>query len=72
MMDKFTDILFNFVELDTIPDDAEFKKDLGLSSFDTVCLISEIKKTIGKEITPSDFVLYKTVGAMRSYIESKT
>lgn len=69
-MDKFTDILYDYADVDEIEDNMEFKKDLGLSSFDTVCLIADIRKKLGAEISPSDFIMYKTVGAMRSYINS--
>lgn len=62
MTEKFKDIIMNYVEAEIIEDDNEFKKDLGLASFDTVCLIAEIKSVLGISCEPSDFVKYKTVG----------
>lgn len=69
-MQELVAIIENYVEADEITADTSFKKDLGLSSFDTVCMIEEIKTEIGVKLEPVDFVKYKTVGAMAEYIES--
>lgn len=71
-MEKLVEIIENYVELDgEITAGMEFKKDLGLASFDTVCMIDEIKDVTGVELEPNDFVTYKTVGEMADYINSK-
>lgn len=70
-MNELIAIIENYVEADEITAATRFKKDLGLSSFDTVCMIAEIKTALGAEIEPSDFVRYKTVGEMAEYIASK-
>lgn len=67
-MDKFIDLLLNYTEADDISDMSNFKKDLGLASFDTVCLIQDIKKELNIECTPSDFIRYNTVGEFRKNI----
>ncbi len=68
-MEKLIGVIENYVELDgEITADMSFKKDLGLSSFDTVCMIDEIKETLGVTLSPTDFVKYKTVGEMAEYI----
>ncbi len=70
-MEKLVSVIENYVELDgDITADMNFKKDLGLSSFDTVCMIDEIKDTIGVALNPTDFVKYKTVGEMAEYIST--
>lgn len=69
-MQELIGIIENYVEADEITAETSFKKDLGLSSFDTVCMIAEIKGTLGVALEPSDFVKYKTVGAMAEHIES--
>lgn len=69
-MQELVAIIENYVEADEITADTSFKKDLGLSSFDTVCMIDEIKTEIGVKLEPADFIRYKTVGAMAEYIES--
>lgn len=71
-MEKLISVIENYVEIDgEITADMSFKKDLGLSSFDTVCMIDEIKETMGVTLDPTDFVKYKTVGEMAEYIASK-
>ena len=68
-MEKLISVIENYVEIDgEITADMSFKKDLGLSSFDTVCMIDEIKETMGVTLDPTDFVKYKTVGEMAEYI----
>ncbi|MGN1417800.1 MAG: acyl carrier protein [Acutalibacteraceae bacterium] len=70
-MEELIGVIENYVELDDeITADLNFKKDLGLSSFDTVCMIDEIKDTLGVTLNPTDFVKYKTVGEMADYIQS--
>ena len=70
-MQELVAIIENYVEADEITADTSFKKDLGLSSFDTVCMIDDIKTDLGVKLEPADFVKYKTVGEMADYIESK-
>lgn len=70
-MEKMIAIIENYVEYDgEITADLRFKQDLGLSSFDTVCMTEELKNEFGKNIVPSDFIKYKTVGAMLSFLEA--
>lgn len=69
-MEELINIIMNYVEADEIGEDTSFKNDLGMSSFDTVCMISEIKNTIGVQLEPGDFIKYKTVGSMARYINS--
>ena len=71
-LEKLIDILGNYVEADEIKNEDNFKSDLGMSSFDTVCMISDIKSTLGVELVAADFVKHKTVGAMADYIASLT
>ncbi|MBE6747389.1 MAG: acyl carrier protein [Ruminococcaceae bacterium] len=70
-IEKLIEILENFVEVDEIKSEDNFKLDLGLSSFDTVCLMTEIKNETGVELEAADFIRYKTVGEMAEHIASK-
>ena len=70
-MQELIAIIENYVEADEITAKTSFKKDLCLSSFDTVCMIDEIKTELGVKLEPADFVKYKTVGEMAEYIESR-
>lgn len=69
-MEKLISLIENYVEADEITSKSTFKNDLGLSSFDTMCLITDIQMETGVKLKPTDFVVYKTVGEMAVYIES--
>ena len=68
--EQLIEILENYVEADEIKSEDNFKSDLGLSSFDTMCLINDLKSEYGVELQAKDFVDYKTVGKMVEYISS--
>lgn len=70
-MQELINIIENYVEADEITAETTFKKDLGFSSFDTMCMIDEIEKTLGVTVEPGDFITYKTVGSMAKYIQEK-
>ena len=40
----------------------------GMSSFDTMCMVADIKTAFGVELTAADFIRNKTVGAIAEYI----
>lgn len=69
-MEKLIEILENYTEADEITADSLFKTDLGLSSFDIVCIIEDIASETGVKIEPKAFVKRKTVGEMADYIAS--
>lgn len=58
------------MEVDEIKAEDNFKLDLGMSSFDTMCMVNDIKSEFGVELKAVDFVNNKTVGEMANYIES--
>lgn len=59
------------MEADEIKSEDRFKLDLGMSSFDTACMVEEIKNEMGVQLTAADFIKNKTVGEMAEYIASK-
>ena len=70
-MSKFktlVEILENYVEVDEIKAEDNFRLDLGMSSFDTMCMVNDIKSEFGVELKAVDFVNNKTVGEMAKYI----
>ena len=67
-IEKLIEIIENYVEADEIKSEDSFKLDLGMSSFDTMCMVAEIESTMGVKLTAADFVKYKTVGEMAKYI----
>ena len=68
-MEELIKVLENYTE-EEITEASRFKTDLGLSSFDVVCMIDEIEDETGVRIDIKDFVNYKTVGEMSGYIAS--
>lgn len=70
-MEKLIGIIENYVEYDgEITRDLRFKNDLGLSSFDTVCMTEEINSEFERKIEPADFIKHKTVGEMYDLLAS--
>lgn len=58
------------MEVDEIKAEDNFKLDLGMSSFDIVCVITDVKAELGVELTAADFIKNKTVGEMARRIEA--
>ena len=69
IIEKLVEIIENYVEADEIKSEDSFKLDLGMSSFDTMCMVAEIESTMGVKLTAADFVKYKTVGEMAKYLQ---
>ena len=69
-MQELVALIENYVEVDEIKAEDNFKFNLSMSSFDTMCLINDIKTELGVEVTPADFIRLKTVGAVADYINS--
>ena len=68
-MQEFTqlvEILENYVEVEDISPKDYFRTDLEMSSFDTMCLVTDVKATFGVSLKATDFVDYKTVGEMEA------
>lgn len=69
-MEELIKVIENYAEVEVIERTTNFKTDLQLSSFDTVCMIDEIEEATGVRIELKDFITYKTVGEMADYIAS--
>lgn len=70
-MDKLIEIILNYVEIDDISPKHNLKKDLGLASFDTVCMIKDIEGCFGIKLEVQDFIKSRTVGGLWETIEAK-
>lgn len=70
-MQELIALIENYVEVDEIKAEDNFKFNLGMSSFDTMCLITDIKTELGVEVTAADFIRLKTVGKVADFINSK-
>ena len=58
------------MEADEIKAEDNFKLDLGMSSFDTMCMVAEIESILGVKLTVADFIKNKTVGEIAKHIEA--
>ena len=66
--ERLIEIIENYVEADEIKSEDSFKFDLGMSSFDTMCMVAEIENELGVKLTAADFINNKTVGEMAKHI----
>ena len=41
-----------------------------MSSFDTMCIVTDVKTVFGVDLKAKDFINYKTVGELAKYIAS--
>ena len=69
-LEQLIELIENYVEIDEIKAEDNFRLDLGMSSFDTMCLVNDIQDTFGVELQAVDFVNYKTIGEMAEYLDT--
>ena len=69
-LEQLIELIENYVEVDEIKAEDNFRLDLGMSSFDTMCLVNDIQDTFGVELQAVDFVNYKTIGEMAEYLDT--
>lgn len=69
-LEQLIELIENYVEVDEIKAEDNFRLDLGMSSFDTMCLVNDIQDTFEVELQAVDFVNYKTVGEMAEYLDT--
>ncbi|MBQ8434608.1 MAG: acyl carrier protein [Oscillospiraceae bacterium] len=72
MLEKFKEIICNYVDVDadTITEDSRFIEDLGMNSYDFMCLIGELEAAMDVQVEEQDVVNLSTVGDAIKYIES--
>ena len=69
-MEKIIEILLNYVEPDNeITEDTLIKGELGLSSFDLVCIANDIYEEFKVELSAEDFRQCETVGKLANYVK---
>ena len=68
-MEKLINLLLNYVEPDDdITSETSIKEDLGMSSFDLVCLAEEIFNEFNVKLTAENFRSCNTVGKLAAFI----
>ncbi len=72
MFEKIVEIILNYVEPDEeITEKTSIKSDLGMSSFDIVCLADELYEEFKVDLSPDDFRECDTVGLLAEIIEQR-
>ncbi len=72
MLETLKEIICNYVDVDadSITEDSRFIEDLGMNSYDFMCLIGELEATMEVQVDEQDVVNLSTVGDAIKYIES--
>ena len=72
MLEKLRGIICNYVDVDpeSITEASRFIEDLGMNSYDFMCLIGELEETMDIEVDEEEITKLSTVGEAIEYINS--
>lgn len=72
MLEKIKEIIVNYVEVnpDEITAESRFIEDIGLNSYDFMCMLGDIEDEFGISVDESEIVNLRTVGEAIAYFES--
>ena len=72
MLEKMRTIICNYVDVnpETITEESGLTDDLGLSSYDIMCVLGELEEEFGVTVNEAEIVDIHTIGEAISYIES--
>lgn len=72
MLEKIKEIIVNYVEVnpDEITTESRFIEDIGLNSYDFMCMLGDIEDEFGISVDESEIVNLRTVGEAIAYFES--
>ncbi len=72
MLETLKEIICNYVDVDadSITEESRFIEDLGMNSYDFMCLIGELEATMEVQVEEQDVVNLSTVGDAIKYIKS--
>lgn len=72
MLETLKEIICNYVDVDadSITEESRFIEDLGMNSYDFMCLIGELEATMEVQVEEQDVVNLSTVGDAIKYIQS--
>ena len=72
MLENFKEIICNYVDVDadSITEKSRFIEDLGMNSYDFMCLIGELEESMDIQVEEDAVVNLSTVGEAIKYIES--
>lgn len=71
MFDKMKEIICNYVDIapEEITEDSNLTDDLGLSSYDIMCVLGDLENEFGVTVNESEIVEIRTVGEAITYLE---
>ena len=72
MIEKMREIICNYVEVspEQIIEDSNLVDDLGLSSYDFICVLDDLENELGVTVDETEIVNINTVGEAIKYLES--
>lgn len=72
MLENLKEIICNYVDVDadSITENSRFIEDLGMNSYDFMCLIGELEETMDVQVEEQEVVKLSTVGDAIKYIET--
>lgn len=72
MLEKLKEIIVNYVEVnpDEITTESRFIEDIGLNSYDFMCMLGDIEEEFGISVDETEIVNLRTVGEAIAYFES--
>ncbi|MDE5860567.1 MAG: acyl carrier protein [Ruminococcus sp.] len=72
MIEKLKEIIVNYVEVnpDDITENSRFIEDLGLNSYDFMCMLGDIEEEFNLTVDEAEIVKIRTVGEAIAYFES--
>lgn len=72
MLEKMKELILNYVEADpeTITTESRFIEDIGLNSYDFMCMLGDIEDEFGIAVDEAEVVNLRTVGEAIAYFES--
>ncbi|MDE5771590.1 MAG: acyl carrier protein [Ruminococcus sp.] len=72
MLEKMKEIILNYVEVnpDDITAESRFIEDLGLNSYDFMCMLGDLETELDIAVDEAEVVKIQTVGDAISYIET--
>lgn len=72
MLEKLKEIIVNYVEVnpDEITTESRFIEDIGLNSYDFMCMLGDIEEEFGIAVDEAEIVNLRTVGEAIAYFET--
>ena len=72
MLEKLKEIIVNYVEVnpDDITTESRFIEDIGLNSYDFMCMLGDIEDAFSISVDEAEIVNLRTVGEAIAYFES--